>query len=55
VRSLKVKLENWEIYKPIRGCIEDLFKVTKQAFGLTTLHRYTERSVKKIVFCMYFW
>ena len=49
VKSLKAKLENWKKYKPIRGMIEDIFKLVKDAFSLKSLHRYTERSVKKIV------
>jgi len=49
VKSLKAILENWEKYKPIRGMIEDIFKLTKNAFSLNNLHRYTKRSVKKFV------
>ena len=47
VKSLKAKLENWEKYKPIRGMIEDIFKLAKKC--LKNLHRYTKRSVKKFV------
>ena len=47
--SLKAKLGNWEVYRPIRGIIGDVFKLAKSAFGLRKLHRYTERSVKKFV------
>ena len=32
VKSLKAKLENWEEYKPIRGMIEDIFKLAKNVF-----------------------
>jgi len=49
VKSLKAKLENWKKYKPIRGMIEDIFKLAKNAFSLKNLHRYTKRSVKKFV------
>jgi len=49
VRRLKTRLEQWEVYRPIRGMIEDVFKLAKEAFSLKRLHRYTERSVKKIV------
>ena len=49
VKSLKAKLENWEKYKPIRGMIEDIFKLAKNTFSLNNLHRYTKRSVKKFV------
>ncbi|HEC57711.1 MAG TPA: hypothetical protein ENI32_07575 [Candidatus Syntrophoarchaeum butanivorans] len=31
-----------------KGMIEDIFKLAKNAFSLKNLHRYTERSVKKI-------
>ena len=49
MRSLKVILENWEKYKPIRGMVEDIFKLAKNTFSLNNLHRYTKRSVKKFV------
>ena len=49
VKSLKAKLENWKKYRPIRGMIEDVFKLAKDAFSLKKLHRYTKRSVKKFV------
>ncbi|MDI6811636.1 MAG: transposase, partial [archaeon] len=49
VKSLKEKLENLEDYRPIRGMIEDIFKLAKDAFSLKKLHRYTKRSVKKLV------
>jgi hypothetical protein len=44
------KIENWKEFKPIRGKIEDFFKVTKQAFGLDKLHKYTTESITKHVF-----
>ena len=49
VKSLRAILENWEKYKSIRGMIEDIFKLAKNAFSLNNLHRYTKRSVKKFV------
>ena len=49
VKSLKVIFENWEKYKPIRGMVEDIFKLAKNTFSLNNLHRYTKRSVKKFV------
>jgi transposase len=49
MESLRIKLKNWEEYKPIRSIIEDMFKLAKNAFSLKKLHRYTERSVKKFV------
>ena len=42
-------LDNWKEYRPIRGMIEDIFKLAKDAFSLRKLHRYTERSVGKII------
>jgi len=32
VKSLKAILENWKKYKPIRGMIEDIFKLAKKCF-----------------------
>ena len=49
VKRLKEGLENWKSYKPIRGMIEDIFKVAKNAFSLKKIHRYTKRSVEKVV------
>ena len=42
-------LDNWKEYRPIRGMIEDIFKLAKDAFSLRKLHRYTERSVGKFI------
>jgi hypothetical protein len=36
-------IDNWKEYRPIRGMIEDIFKLAKNAFSLRKLHRYTER------------
>jgi len=44
------KLKNWKEFKPIRGKIEDFFKVTKEAFGLDKLHKYTTESITKHVY-----
>jgi hypothetical protein len=49
MRSLLLNLVNWKVYRPKRAIIEDVFKLAKEAFSLKGLHRYTERSVKKIV------
>ena len=49
MKSLRAILENWEKYKPIRGMIEDIFKLAKNAFSLNNLHCYTKRPVKKLV------
>ena len=40
-------LENWKDLKPIRGIIEDFFKVGKDAFGLGKFHSYTQKSMRK--------
>lgn len=40
-------------YKPVRGIIEDFFKVAKDAFGLGKFHSYTVDSMSKnIYFCL---
>ena len=44
------KLKNWKEFKPIRGKIEDFFKVTKEAFGLDKLHKYTTESITKHIY-----
>jgi hypothetical protein len=36
-------------YATIRSLIEDVFKVAKNALSLKQLHRYTTRSVEKVV------
>ena len=40
-------LKKWKTLKPIRGIIEDFFKVAKKAFGLGKFHSYTEKSMVK--------
>ena len=46
-------LENWKDLKPIRGLIEDFFKVGKDAFGLGKFHSYTPNSMKRnIILCL---
>ena len=44
------KIKNWKEFKPIRGKIEDFFKVTKEAFGLDKLHKYTPESISKHIY-----
>ena len=47
------KLQNWKDLKPIRGIIEDFFKVAKDAFGLGEFHSYTVESMsRKIYLCL---
>jgi hypothetical protein len=40
------KIENWKRYKPIRGKIEDFFKLCKSGLSLKKLHKYTPQSAK---------
>ena len=44
------KLDQWQRYKPIRGKIEDFFKLLKQGLNMRKIHKYTPRSVKKTVY-----
>ena len=47
------ELRNWKDLKPIRGIIEDFFKVAKDAFGLGEFHSYTMESMsRKIYLCL---
>ena len=46
-KKLLKKIENWKRYKPIRGKIEDFFKLCKSGLGLKKLHKYTPESAKK--------
>jgi len=41
------KIQNWKRYKPIRGKIEDFFKLCKSGLGLKKLHKYTPESAEK--------
>ena len=46
-------LKNWKDLKPIRGQIEDFFKVAKNTFGLGQFHSYTTESMyKNIYLCL---
>lgn len=38
------KIGNWKRYKPVRGKIEDFFKLCKSGLGLKKLHKYTPES-----------
>ena len=49
-RKLYSCLENWKDLKPIRGIIEDFFKVGKDAFGLGKFHSYTQKSMRKNIY-----
>ena len=47
------ELRKWKELKPIRGIIEDFFKVAKDAFGLGEFHSYTVESMsRKIYLCL---
>jgi len=41
------KINNWKRYKPIRGKIEDFFKLCKSGLSLKKLHKYTPESAKR--------
>ena len=41
------ELKNFDDLKPVRGIIEDFFKVAKDAFGLGEFHSYTKKSMVK--------
>ena len=44
------KLENWKKFKPIRGKIEDFFKLLKQGLNMREIHKYTSKSVEKTLY-----
>ena len=44
------KIHNWNELKPIRGLIEDFFKVAKNTFKLGTFHKYTNESISKNIY-----
>ena len=48
--ELLKKLDNWEKFKPIRGKIEDFFKLLKQGLNMREIHKYTPKSVEKTVY-----
>ena len=50
VKLLYAELENWDDLKPIRGIIEDFFKVAKNAFGLGEFHSYTVESMSRNIY-----
>jgi len=45
--SLIQKIEKWKHYKPIRGKIEDFFKLCKSGLSLKKLHKYTPESAQR--------
>lgn len=44
------KLDDWKKFKPIRGKIEDFFKLLKQGLNMREIHKYTPKSVEKTVY-----
>ena len=46
-KELLNKLVNWKKYKPIRGKIEDYFKVLKNSLEMRKIHKFTPKSVEK--------
>ncbi|MBF4475734.1 MAG: transposase, partial [Methanobacterium formicicum] len=46
-RILIQKIQNWKRYKPIRGKIEDFFKLCKSGLNLKKIHKYTPKSAEK--------
>ena len=53
INKLYDLLKNWKDLKPIRGQIEDFFKVAKNTFGLGQFHSYTTESMyKNIYLCL---
>ena len=48
--ELMKKIDSWEKFKPIRGKIEDFFKLLKQGLNMREIHKYTPKSVEKTVY-----
>lgn len=44
------KLGQWKKFKPIRGKIEDFFKLLEQGLNMKQMHKYTPKSVQKTVY-----
>ena len=53
-KILTQKIQKWKQYKPIRGKIEDFFKLCKSGLGLKKLHKYTPDSVEKTTILIVF-
>ena len=50
IHVLFKRLDKWEKFKPIRGKIEDFFKLLEQGLNLRQIHKYTPKSVAKTVY-----
>ncbi len=48
LKVFKQNIIKWEVFKPKRSLIEDVFKVIKGTFSLDKIHRFTLPSVTKI-------
>lgn len=48
------KIDSWEKFKPVRGKIEDFFKLLKQGLNMREIHKYTPKSVEKTVYLTVF-
>jgi hypothetical protein len=46
-KRLIEKIEKWKHYKPVRGKIEDFFKLCKSGLSLKKLHKYTAESAQR--------
>jgi len=52
-KTLLQKIENWKRYKPIRGKIEDFFKLCESGLGLKKIHKYTPKSAETTIFIVF--
>jgi hypothetical protein len=52
--ELLKKIAKWKHYKPIRGKIEDFFKLCKSGLSLKKLHKYTPESAKRTTILIVF-
>ena len=52
--QLLKKISKWKKYKPIRGKIEDFFKLCKSGLNLKKLHKYTPESAKRTTILIVF-
>jgi hypothetical protein len=53
-KELLKKIAKWKKYKPIRGKIEDFFKLCKSGLSLKKLHKYTPESAKRTTILIVF-
>ena len=48
--ELLKKLDDWKKFKPIRGKIEDFFKLLKPGLNMREIHKDTPKSVEKTAY-----